>query len=354
MGVNLNKIEQTQSPSYFSTVSNKVGNFCGRAVTYFKTYNEAIAQGGSLVVNGFNFLLNSEYIVPFQGLLSIITFIVHTALGIKTNPSDSPKANAVLTNAKLLIGAAIPCALFSIYASGKALSKAQTYDEKEDLSLDFVENVGWLGDSIASFFRGLTTTGYLRAVAPAVFPLALGSAVLSGVSIFKNGKNLDKSRILLKEVRKKDTNEALDHIAKGDDYAVKTHFNAASGKDMKDTITKISTLSREILANKEVKEDEKESIKQKSSQFLKLLTDRIKSKNFTHRLAMLSMTVQLVGLAILAFVGAAALGYGLLAIGAMISLAKFFNEKKQHELFSKEFTAWGNNAEALFNVTSTN
>lgn len=349
MSVAAEKVREIPGGAHVSTPnpSSPKGSFIGRMITLAKDYNEPISHLSTLVMSATNAILNSEIIVPVQAVLGLIG----SSIGIKEFTSGSTELSQNLRgNVKLLIGLSIPCALYSIAQSVRSFIKADNFEEKEESAYDIVENIGWLGDSTASLLRGLVTNGHVvESVGQVVLPLVLASAVLGSVTIVKHAKQLMKNVRLLDAV-KKDPTESIgkrfSHIKKMDDYALKTCFNVESGAELKSTIEKVVSLSKTVFkTDTEILITDSEVlitdiVSDQQEQFLSLLTDRIISKNLSHKLTILSGIVSLVGLAVFVFTTAAPLAFGLFFMGSVVSLVKFFNEKKVQEVFSSQIQAW--------------
>jgi len=325
------------------------GSFFGRVVCVFKRYNEPVVEGSYLAVNAWNALLNTELIVPLQTALNLFTNLIGSSVGRSESSATSTRMTNLIGNTKLLIGVSIPCALVTMAQCIRNFTVAKCHDEKVNTAFEVVECVGWLGDSTASFFRGLVTNGYaVSAVSSVILPLAVASAILSSVTVIKNAKNWAKSAQLLSNIEnaqkviredgRSAAQDILTAISKTTDFKLKYHFKVADdGSSIRETIGKVVTVSKEILLRDPSKIKVVDS---NLDRFLVVLKDRIVAKNFSHKLAMLSMAMSLVGLAILICTVTAPVGFALLAVGSAISLSRFLYDQKKHDQFASELKKW--------------
>lgn len=243
--------------------------------------------------------------------------------------------------------ALIPFALYSVYSEAR---NCITGPDRVDAGLRTLESLGWVSDSSAAFLDGLRLAGAVsEGVGAAVFSCMTVGAVLSVATIALNSRHIYQGHKFLKrmELAERLGNHAgiINMITgnEGDEkgaaaiepmtsYMIHKHFNV-DGVKLGANLKRINDHAHAMIRSKSRRDQvEGEKILERTSE---CLIDRVRSRNFSYGLAILSATVTLIGLALLLTVFAP-FGYGLMATGAFISICKFFHEKYALEKFEKK------------------
>lgn len=305
--------------SCFANLSYSFHNSCiGKFYQRCVTYTPLVTDLTGVIVN----IANAK---TFSFLLNFL-FDTTAASG------DSWKGQEWLVRAvrevKVLAAVTIPVALYSL---GRDSFELINGTEKVDATLRVAENLSWLGDSTSTFISGLEVTGAIAEGTSALtfFPISVASACLATATITLNGRRLYQSRQLIKEMDlQASDNEVLTLLNNKDEYFLQKSFNV-EGDKLKETLQDIQGLAAKKLASGDAKSSQ-ETL-QKTVDGLK---ERIRTKNWSHGLAILSSVVTLIGMAILLFSPLGPIAYAILAVAALVSVAKFLYERKSLHYFA--------------------
>lgn len=229
---------------------------------------------------------------------------------------------------KLIRGAkvfAITAVPFALLTAGKAAYEIVATNEKIDAMLRMIESLGWTGDCASYFVNGLFDLDLVSRNAMTVaFSFSVASAFLSTATLALNAKHLYHGNKLLETIERTGGNYVgvLQHLNLKSDYEIRRHFGVAGHKFREKILP--------IIQNAE----NNAGIVQTTVDHLK---DRIKDKNFSHKLAIASAAVTCIGMLILLFTPIFPLAYGLLALAAAVAVYNFFIERRsvnklKHEL----------------------
>lgn len=213
--------------------------------------------------------------------------------------------------------------------------------EKINSGLRIVEYVAATGDSLSTLLTALEKIALIAKGALVFASVISGiSTILWLASIPLQLRQLAKGKEILAQMNKvinetKITKEgyarALELFSKKHIRAIEQSLNVESGKEVKHTIDKI------VQASHRARNVER------SEELLKKTVDtlrtRIQQKNFSTKLGILISAVNFIALTILMFSPAAPIGFALLAIGAIVTLAKAIKEYRETSRFEKRLNA---------------
>lgn len=251
---------------------------------------------------------------------------------VVVGPSDSQQASLF---SKFSIGAlaSVPFALMEASKSFRAALVAPEASQRLDAALNGIGALGWAGDSLATSGFGAQSLGWLQNVSTWTTPLAIVSTGLSAVTLVTESLSWKEGHDLLTEMNHPEGVEpqeehysavALTNLLDKSDYILNKHFRVDPAK-LREQITSIVTA---------VSSHPREN-KTKATSVLNALKDRIKTKNFSNKLAILAAIVGLIGGAILLFTPLGTLGLALMTVGYIVSIIKFSYEYRA----SRRFTA---------------
>lgn len=210
-----------------------------------------------------------------------------------------------------------------------------TRSEKINSGLRFIEYVAATGDSTAALLNGLEK---IASIAKGVL---IVSAAISGVctflwlaSIVLQSRQLAKGKEILAQMEKAVSGarnaksgykQALENFTKRHVKEIEQSLNVDSGRGVKHTIGKIIQASNRARNPK--------SSEKMLGMTVEVLSTRIKQKNFSSKLAILSSSINFIALTILMFSPAAPLGLMLLGIAAIITIGKAIKEYREVNAF---------------------
>lgn len=280
-----------------------------------------------------------------EELVGVTDKILTTTRGVadvarKVFCSDTKFINFIRAT-ELFAVSATPFAFYNIGKGVKELVKGDK-QEKIDAALMMTSELGTIGDAVASFAGGLHTIGAVSETAVAwAGPLAIASAALSLASIASNARGLWQSHKLKKNLLGKqnkkeytveDYTKTVGFLQAQKDCVLKQHFNI-KGEKLK---TKVNEIWKD--AERKLSSGDAEKVKEGHSKMgvmLKAFKDRIFSKKMCHILSIVAAVVSTVGLGVLFFTPLAPVGYSLIALGAAISVGKFFYNMVKQYRFKK-------------------
>lgn len=226
---------------------------------------------------------------------------------------------------------------FALIGAGKCFYTSITAvdaSQRVDAALDGIGYLGWAGDSLATSGFGAQSLGWLQNVAVWTTPVAIVSAAFSAVTIVTESLSLREGSRLLSELE--NPTGALDHDAHEDhstaaltnllyknDYCLHKHFRVDAAK-LKTRISEVAIAA----TNYPTKESTA-----KAQTTLDALKDRIKSKNFSNKLAIIAAIVGLIGAIILFFTPLGTIALALMAASYAISIIKFIFEYRASRKF---------------------
>ena len=238
-----------------------------------------------------------------------------------------------------LVIAGIANALFS--------SLKTSINEKIDIGLDIAASFGSLGEIVADTADGLAAVGAVASNVLWTTPLAIASAVIQGLGMILTVKNLvethsfsvmfNKESALSKpvseysladytKVRKlivERQNQEKSFIAK--------HFDTNSEK-LTDCLIAVEKAAKAALSSGNPKNVLRGKRRLKTT--MQTLANRMSERKLSNTLRLLSGSISYVGFGVL-FSPCPPAGFMFLAIGAVMSLANFFNDKYHASRFEK-------------------
>lgn len=285
--------------AYLSHTFNqsRINRFCQRCIY---PYTSLVTNAIQVVVNLSNARIFNIFINIFQ----------NTTTAIEERWIRSTLMLKIVRSTKILALTTLPFALFVI---GKEICSCFTAPSKMDAIFRLLEGVTWLSDSLAASLNGLQILGVFQAV-NWIFSLSLSSTLLSIALIILRGKELYSSQKM--QFLMENSNNLLEDLLSYDNYALNKIFDVDAQK-LRATLLNV--------------QQQAENIQQ---QMIETLKNRIRIKNFCHRLAIISSLITLIGMAIL-FIPLISPGYGLLAVAATVSFIKVLYEKKSTNYLNK-------------------
>lgn len=307
------------SCSCFSNLSSSINNSCvGRFYRRCVAYTPLVTDLTGVIVN----------IANAKTLSFLLNFVFDTTAASGGSWKGQEWLFKAVRDVKVLAAVTIPVALYSL---GRDTYELVRGTEQVDAGLRVAENLSWLGDSTSTFISGLESTGAIHngIAATTFFPISIASGCLATATIALNGRRLYQSRQLLKEMdAEPGDNEVLTLLTSKDEYFLQKSFNV-EGEKLKETLQEIQGLAAKKLANGDAKASQNTLKTTVDS-----LKERIRTKNWSHRLSILSSIVTLVGMGILLFSPFGPIAYGLMAVAALVSVAKFLYERKSMRYFA--------------------
>ena len=226
-----------------------------------------------------------------------------------------------MRSAKICAIASVP---FAIYNTSRGVYDMATTPEKVDGLLRMIEGLGWLGESSSTFVNGLHMIGAVSINAISLgFAFSVTGAFLSSATLVLNAKHLHHGRRLSEELHKlgDDHEGVLKALESKTDYQLHRHFGVAGDK--------IRTKVQQVLANRQDEAAVKSTVDS--------LKGRIRSRNFSHALAIVSAAVTIIAMSILLFTPLSTLAYGLLAAAAVVGIIKYFYEHRAVNRLKRDF-----------------
>jgi len=244
-----------------------------------------------------------------------IAAVVHRAA---VNNAKSPILSKISTCMEFIPGISIPFALRSIWKSTKGLV---TGKNKVDSALRKMEGWAWLIDSTDTLFNGLHLSG---AAVKLVASASVASSFLGLATIALSAKHITESNQLLNSFKRCTDRDVFVQIGTMKNRNLTKYFNV-NAQDLTKALAQIA----ERLSS-DIPEREKVKIYDGAN---KILKNRIKDKNFSHKLTILSSTIAFVAMLVLTFTPLAPLAYLCLTIAAVITLAKVIREYRASSKF---------------------
>lgn len=245
----------------------------------------------------------------------------------------------VVRNSKLFAAASLPFALYRVGYSGWKVIRGT---EKFDFALKAIEGLSCLGDSISTFIAGLDVAGVLHRTATLTLSISLISVVLATATIALNIRRLRQGQAAVREIQtcgqaavaagESPAAAVVKMLAAKDEYYLEKNFNV-DGRKLHDTLQVVAKSAKatnnEDAQNKTVSD----KVLRDTIQNLKM---RIKTKKWSHRLAILSSVISVIGMSVILLVPPlAVVAYSLLAAAAIISTISILYETKSIRVFLK-------------------
>lgn len=275
-------------------------------------------------------------------ITSLMRYVSHAICsGIRSLKTYRP-----LEPVKIFLLATIPMSIHNIATNVMGV-KGSTTNEKVDVGLNIVSEVGSIGDVIGVSMDGLVSVGLVAAkVAVWATPLflvgmglELGGLVLTTknlVEIHKFSKTFKESANLKSKVE----NYALEHFSQGvalineqsqkERSFVSKHFGIGSEK-LIGMLQDIEGKAKEVFASDDEGRKAKYLHKMKST--LEFLDKRMTTLKWSKAFTIMVTTISFVAVGVLLFTPAAPLGFALLGLGAALGITHYFKMK----VLTKEF-----------------
>jgi len=248
-----------------------------------------------------------------------VATIVHRAA---INTPKSPILSKITTCMEFIPGISIPFALRAIWKATKGLVKGKN---KVDSALRKMEGWAWLIDSTYTLFNGLHLSGAVGLTAVKIAASAsVASSFLWLATIALSVKHIKESNQLLNSFKKCTDRNVFVQIGTMKNRDLTKYFNV-NAQALTGALAKIATK-----LSSDIPEGEKVKIYDGAN---KILKNRIKDKNFSHKLTILSSTITFVAMLVLAFTPLAPLAYLFLTVSAVITLAKVIREYRASSKF---------------------
>lgn len=205
--------------------------------------------------------------------------------------------------------------------------------EGVDAALSIVKGVADLGDSIASFAMGLSMANPTQIPLSAISwapPLAMISAVVSIASIALNYRGLTRSQQIAEQLERSAFQLRDDSEAAGALQWLRDELTDSTNRDGEFYMRRhFEVINREKYAAQVLHIIDHHELADKQELVL-ALQNRIKDKIFSHKLAILSAIVGLIGITIIFFPFFAPVvwGFGIVAASGLISMIKFVRDKR--------------------------
>lgn len=217
---------------------------------------------------------------------------------------------SVFRAAKVCAVAVFP---FALYKIGLDCWEIVSSVEKLDAIFRVSECLSWLGYSASIFIDGLHVVGaFVDKAVSLEFGFTLAGVILSIATILLNAKHLVQGEELLEYVDTLGDRAVINTFNVRSDYELERYFGMEGAKLR--VVIESDNAVRAVAALKE----------------------RIVTRNLSHKLAITSATITVVGMAILLFTPFFPIGHGLLVVAAIISIVKFAFEYQAAQRLESE------------------
>lgn len=238
---------------------------------------------------------------------------------------------------RLTVVGLVPVAIGNIVSNAielrNEIKKGRRF-EQTNAVLEIVNQLAYLGDSIASFASGLATAGIVNGSAVLwATPLSIVSAALSGVTIAIQLRELKKTHEVLQGLLASTPDMSLKWLKrqlldtkKGDgDNFLSRHFSILHREKYAAQVLHIINSKSDDPLEKAIPAKERKTAK---LQLVEALRNRIKDKITSHKVTIVANIIGLIGVTLLLIPvpGLAIVGIGLVAISALLSFGKYLQE----------------------------
>lgn len=294
-----------------------------KIILRIKTVYDTCVRWKPLVIDGVYCLANVANIEIWGAISDLISCTFFASKGKHVNIEWLPK---IASSLKVSVVVSVIFA-FGGFLKDLYIAYATFGMERWDACLNAATNAGWLGESVTTSAWGAEQLKLLENVSNWAIPVACVSAILSAVAIVINGLSWYQGNKLIQHLNNGPTNsirlqEFLDNTS---NYSLQKHFLVGDGKILRESIKEIADRS---LFNA--------SQADKARDMIGTLKERVRTKNWSHALVILSSVVGLIGVGVLFFSPLSSIAYTILAVSSIIAVAKFFYERKAAQSFESQ------------------
>lgn len=298
---------------------------CGKLYHWCVEYFPLASNLTSAVVYAFN----------AQAFSALLNVIFRTIASGSEGWKNHTWVVLAIQNVKLLAAVSLPFAIYSVMYNGWLVLFGK---EKIDAALTAIEGLGWLADSAATFIAGLDVAGVLHNTVTTALSFSLVGVALSTATIALNVRRLWQSHSMKKEIKactdkagNEDAAAQLKLLASSkDNYYLDKNFNTGKlGPELtlKDALEKIEYFCEKAVG-KQGESKVQETGKQIQQETMNCLRGRIRTKEWSHQLAIVSSVITAIGMLVFLLSPFSVAAYGLLAVAAVISVGSFIYERK--------------------------
>lgn len=217
--------------------------------------------------------------------------------------------------AKILAAVSIPFALYSVGC--EIINLFDDYDRLGAV-LRLTEGLAWLGDCTATFTTGLHMIGAAAASAASwAFSFYVAGTFLSIATTILNSRSLYQGEEFLSRMESEPAQQIWEEL-KAKSPRDLTNLFDAKGSRIEKTIKAVE---------EQMAKCDPEEQRDLLDRTFTVMKERIRTKGWANRFAIVSSIVSCIGMIIFLFTPIAPLAYGLLALSAAISIVKFFYER---------------------------